>query len=322
MLLATKASRSTVRVPRHPVRVAAGVLPTLLTWLVTITGAVTVVLVLRDLFHTIWHPSGHGLLAPLVMRGTWRATRSLGERARSLAGPLGILLVMVAWASLAVLGWALVFLPHLPGSFSYATGLLPDQRSMPLDALYLALVTVTTAGFGDIVPVEGWLRAVTPLAALMGITLVTAAVTWVLQLYPALARRRVLAVRVRLLAGELEGNPAAAGLAQLPTSTVHELASAVTATRIDFTQYAEGYWFFDRPDTALAAGLPVLLRLADAGRDADRSEQRVAAAVLRGSLDDLAATLDRQFLHSDRDTAGVLAMYAERSGQPGQPESR
>jgi hypothetical protein len=67
---------------------------------------------------------------------------------------------------------------------------------MVLDALYLSTVAMSTLGFGDIVPVDGWLRLVVPVQALVGFLLLTAAVSWVLQVYPAPARRRVLAVRL------------------------------------------------------------------------------------------------------------------------------
>ncbi len=293
-----------------------------MSWLISAAGAVLVAVVLRDVFHTIWHPSGHGALTRLVMRSTWRAGRSLGERTRMLTGPLGMLLVVATWATLTVVGWALVFGPHLPGSFSYSAGLLPGQRSMVLDAVYLSLVTVATLGFGDITPIEGWLRVVTPLAALMGIVLVTAAVTWVLQLYPALARRRVLAVRLRLLAAAQHGVPEAARAAQVPPSTVHDLAATVSAVRIDVTQYPESHWFFDRHDTSLAVELPGLLTLAEAGENSDQAELRVAAAVLRGALVDLADTLDRQFFRVRRDTAGVLQVYAQQAGGRARPSVR
>ncbi len=38
-------------------------------WLVTLTGVAMVLIVLRDLFHTLWHPTRHGGLSRIVMRG-------------------------------------------------------------------------------------------------------------------------------------------------------------------------------------------------------------------------------------------------------------
>lgn len=39
-----------------------------MTWLLTVAGALLVLLALRDIFHTLWHPSGFGTLARLVFR--------------------------------------------------------------------------------------------------------------------------------------------------------------------------------------------------------------------------------------------------------------
>lgn len=80
-----------------------------------------------------------------------------------LAGPLSMVAVITTWGSLTILGSALLCLPHMPGSFSYASGLDPALRSALVDALYLSLVVGTTLGFGDLLPVPGWLRLGVPL---------------------------------------------------------------------------------------------------------------------------------------------------------------
>jgi hypothetical protein len=83
------------------------------------------------------------------------------------------------WTVLIVLGWTLVYWPHISHGFSYAEGLQPTVRTDFLDALYLSLVMVATLGLGDIVPDDGWLRIVAPLQALVGFALLTALVSWV-----------------------------------------------------------------------------------------------------------------------------------------------
>lgn len=169
-------------------------------WVVGGAGMAVVLVVLRDVFHTLLHPSGHGQLSRALTRFAWFLARRSGTAGMRLAGPLAMMAVIGAWAVLTILGWAMIYLPHLPSSFSYGPGLDPARRSVVADALYLSLVVGATLGFGDIVPVSGWLRLVTPLEALMGFALFTASVTWILQIYPALATRRALAIRLRLLA--------------------------------------------------------------------------------------------------------------------------
>ena len=78
---------------------------------------------------------------------------------------------------------------HVGGLLVEPPGLEPSERIDLLDSLYLSLVTVAALGYGDIVPTYAWLRLVSPLEALIGCALLTAAVSWILQIHPALARK-------------------------------------------------------------------------------------------------------------------------------------
>ena len=167
-------------------------------WVVTGVGVVVVLAALRDIFHTLWHPSGRGGLARRVLAAVWRAGRPRQghRRVRVLAGPLAMVVVVIAWVALILLGWTLIYWPHLEDGFFISESLQQTTRDGVLDALYLSMVTLATLGFGDIVPTEEWLRVAVPLQAMLGFVLLTAAVTWVLQVYPALMRRRALAIRL------------------------------------------------------------------------------------------------------------------------------
>lgn len=272
-------------------------------WLISLLGGLLVFLVLRDIFHTLLHPGGHGQLSRAVMRGMWRVARRTGRVGMGLAGPLTMLAVIGTWLTLMVLGWALVYLPHLPGSFSYAPGLDPTVRSPVADALYLALVVGATLGFGDLVPQPGWLRVVTPLQAFMGFALFTASVTWILQIYPALGRRRALAVRLRLLTDQQDVASA------LPASVLHGLAAELVAVRVDLEQYTETYYFHDGPSTSLARVLPATVALAEATAGAAEPGRAVAGRALLGALNDLADVLDAQYLGSDGGRDATIEAY-------------
>ncbi|MGQ5635808.1 MULTISPECIES: potassium channel family protein [unclassified Streptomyces] len=170
-------------------------------WLVSLAGVGLVMVALRDLFHTLWHPTRHAGLSRLVMTGMWRLARRLRARRRvvGLVGPLAMVTVVGLWAAVIILGWAIIYWPHMPGAFTLTPGSRAAQQPTLLDSVYLSLVTVATLGLGDITPAAGWLRLVSPLEALVGFALLTATVSWVLEVYPALTRRRVLAIRLALL---------------------------------------------------------------------------------------------------------------------------
>ncbi|MFI9610095.1 potassium channel family protein [Streptomyces sp. NPDC052023] len=285
-------------------------------WLVSLVGAGLVMLTLRDLFHTLWHPTRHGGLSRLVMTALWRLARRLRARRRvvGLVGPLAMVTVVSMWAATVILGWAIVYWPHMPGAFTFSPGSKAAQEPALLDSLYLSLVTVATLGLGDIAPGEGWLRLVSPLEALVGFVLLTATVSWVLEIYPALTRRRVLAIRLALLrdsAPTPQQIDCTAGALLLDS-----LATEVVRVRIDFTQYAEAYYFHDGEDhSSLAATVGYAATLAQRGQAAQRPEVRLAGDLLAGALNDLAAIVDQRFLHTGGTAAEVFAAYAADHGR-------
>ncbi|KUO06264.1 potassium channel family protein [Streptomyces caeruleatus] len=285
-------------------------------WLVSLFGAGLVMVSLRDLFHTLWHPTRHGGLSRLVMTALWRLARRFRGRRRvvGLVGPLAMVTVVGMWAGTVVIGWAVVYWPHMPESFAFSPGSEAAQEPALLDSLYLSLVTVATLGLGDIAPGEGWLRLISPLEALVGFALLTATVSWVLEIYPALTRRRVLAIRLALLRdadptpGQLDSTAGALLL--------DSLATEVVRVRIDFTQYAEAYYFHDGDDnSSLAAIVGYAAVLAEHGQAASLAEVRLAGDLLAGALKDLSTILDQRFLHTGGSPAEVFAEYATDHGR-------
>jgi hypothetical protein len=61
-------------------------------WIVTVVGILLVTVVARDMFHTLFHPVGHGSIASQVMKLVWRLLRLFppDRRIASLTGPLGL----------------------------------------------------------------------------------------------------------------------------------------------------------------------------------------------------------------------------------------
>ncbi|WP_324650092.1 potassium channel family protein [Georgenia sp. H159] len=288
-----------------------------MTWAMSVLGGVLVVTALWDVFHTLWHPSGQGPVGKLVMRLVWRLSRHLGKRGRRLSGPSTMVLVIVTWAGMIIVGWALIYWPHMPDGFSFSPGLAPEQRNDALDALYLSLVAIATLGLGDIAPTEPGLRILVPLEALLGFALLTAAVSWVLQVYPALTRRRALALR---LDGLRRVGTTDVLLGMSPATAARLLdgvTDAVGAVYVDLLQYSESYYFRDANDrTTLAMTAPYARELAGTAAGSDSEDLRHAGRALSAVLDDLATVLDDQFLHTGADTEAVLDAYREDQRLP------
>ncbi|MET9885561.1 potassium channel family protein [Streptomyces sp. NPDC006430] len=291
-----------------------------MSWLINAVGSVLVLFVLRDVFHTLWHPTRHGGLSRMIMSCFWQLSGSLTARRRAsgLAGPLAMVAVVGVWALTVVVGWALIYWPHMPEAFTYTAELRPADHAGFIDALYVSLVHVSTLGLGDIAPTEGWLRVLAPMEALVGFVLLTATVSWTLGIYPALARRRAMALRLSHLSRThptTEQIDTDAGAAVLDG-----LADGISVISVDFMQYAESYYFYDGDDrTSLARHLTYADNLADQAAGARHPDVRLSAAVLRAALEDLAVILDQRFLHTRGTPRRVFEAFAHDHGRHAGP---
>jgi hypothetical protein len=141
--------------------------------LAALVGAVLIVWMLVDSFLTLLATNlrnGRWSFTGLYYRTAWRTVRSAAQRVRSehrrerllsVFGPASFLGLLVAWTTVEILGWGLVWWALRDG-FSGAIGDLSD-------AVYYSGVVYFSIGFGDILPVTGPLRFLTVLAGLSGL---------------------------------------------------------------------------------------------------------------------------------------------------------
>ena len=111
----------------------------------TITGVGLILLMAVDVFHTLLYPHGTGPVCRMIMRALWVLSRRFAGRASAAAAPAAMAAVIGAWVSLAIMGWALVYLPHLPGGFVYAEG-VPQGGDLS-EAVYISMVSLSTVGY-------------------------------------------------------------------------------------------------------------------------------------------------------------------------------
>jgi hypothetical protein len=279
-----------------------------------VAGAVLIVTALRDVFDVLFNETTRGVLAHIVTRGVWRVFRVIGRRRRSLfqlAGPFAVLAVVTTWGLLLIVGWALVFLPHMPEAFNLGSGVDPSQPFV--DALYTSMTTLSTVGFGDVSPATPLLRVLTPLEALLGFGLLTASISWLLSIYPVLSRRRSLAYEVNLLASSQEkleldvldlGEGGAEGI-------YSELISRLVAVERDMATFPVAYYFASSDARfELSATMPKLLDLAERGaKEGTPDGVRLRATMLREAIDDFAQTLSGFHGVDKGETAEMIAAY-------------
>jgi hypothetical protein len=258
----------------------------------TAVGIMVIMIGLRDMFHSLLHPRGKGALSHAVLSGIWRLSRVTGHRVGSAVGPAGMLAVVVLWVVLQGVGWALVYAPHIPTGFTYSPGIDPTRYPDPIEALYVSFVNLATLGFGDVVPTDPWIRWATPLQALTGFGLLTAALTWFTQVYPPLSRRRALALDLNALA-ETDYARTAPALEPAAVARVLEaLAEQINKTTVDLAQNTESYYFQEQaPELSLARQLPHAMRLRDQALACPSPQLHASAGVLDQALHHLAVQL-------------------------------
>lgn len=89
--------------------------------ILTVAGTAAIILGLNDMFHTLLHPKGQGRLSGLVLAAAWRISRMSGHRLGSAVGPAAMVAVILLWVVLQLVGWALIYLPHIPDGFMYSS---------------------------------------------------------------------------------------------------------------------------------------------------------------------------------------------------------
>jgi hypothetical protein len=158
-----------------------------------VVGVVLIVVAAVDGVLTTVHPTRRGPLSAAAARGAWVASHALSRAAGrpglvGAAGPLAVLSVFTTWIVLFWVGYALVYLAYVD-SLSYSPSGSYGARDF-WDALYVSGMSLTTAGFGDVVGGTDALRLVTVAEAATGFGVITAAITYLLSVYPLVSDLR------------------------------------------------------------------------------------------------------------------------------------
>jgi hypothetical protein len=164
-------------------------------WLAIGGGALLVLIVLRDTFETIVLPrrvTQRVRLTRIFYHLTWSPGAAAARRWRpgtrreqflSLYGPLSVLALLVIWALLLIVGFALLHWGF--GSRVQA----PDHSGSFWTDVYLSGTTFFTLGIGDVTPTANAGRIITVLEAGAGFGVLALVIGYMPTLYQAFARR-------------------------------------------------------------------------------------------------------------------------------------
>jgi hypothetical protein len=171
-------------------------------------GVGLLLVIIYDVYATVLHSSArYGPIGERMNRGVWRAARTVAatlprmqrHKFLNLVGPLMLPSLLLTYIVLLVFAFALIYYPHLPTGFTAAREAAGAGFD---DALYFSGLSLTTVGYGDIVPRTGAMRFVAVFESAVGIISITLAITYLLTVYGALEHKRIAALSLYHQAGE------------------------------------------------------------------------------------------------------------------------
>lgn len=169
--------------------------------LLTIAGIGLIAFVFYDIYATILRATKYpGAFSEILNRSLWwiatRFTKNLERRRRhrilSALGPLLMPLLITFFLIMLLTGFALIYLPRIESSFKFDEA---AQGSAILRAFYFSGITLTTVGYGDILPLTGAMRLAALVESALGIAVISISITYLLTVYRALERKRAVALK-------------------------------------------------------------------------------------------------------------------------------
>ena len=296
-----------------------------------IVGAALMLLLLGDIFLTVLYArAGTGWLAPYWSRVVWAGLRaaagSLGPgrgRFLSFGGPLIVVSLIGFWSLGLTAGAALIIRPEL------GIAIRPSSGDTPTDfvtALLVAGNSLSIVGGGDYAPHTAGTRILFLFNSLIGASVLSLVLSYLVQVYSALRERNALALTIHLMtastgdAAEMLVRLGLDGGTSDATSELSNLARSLVATKEAHHFYPLLFYFrFEDPLYSMSRFSFVVLDLVTLIRtvlDEQRFRSLIHSAPV-ASLHECAllllSTLDRN-LPAGTDV-GVDPAEAHRTGQ-------
>ena len=275
-------------------------------------GAGLFAAVLLDVFLTVLYARmGSSIIAGPLARLAWRVFRAasapFGRRrgvVLSFCGPAVLALLVTAWSLGLTLGAALVIHPALGSGIRSANG--GESPTDFVAALDAAGNSLSVVGSGEFAPRTTAYRLLYLFNSLVGMSILSLTLTYLMQVYSALRERNVLGLKLHLATGET--GDAAELLARIgprgefDTGLLSETAAEVAAAKEGHHFYPVLFYFrFDTPIYSVsrvclvALDAVTLIRTALADRYAAVRQSAAVEQVERAAMK-LLESLDRNFL--------------------------
>src|SRR5690242_12826637 len=262
------------------------------------------------MFNDLFHPTQSGALSEWIAGRVFRLCRR-SPGLLPTAGPLSIVLVIFTWAFLVTTGFALIYWAAFPADYQLKTGTAPSNADHWWWSFYYSLEMMTTLGLGDIQPNPTWLKILSACHTLIGFSFVTASITWIVLVFPALRRVRTLSRKAITLA-EAEERTGVCVTAAGMHMILAGLAEEVIQSRVDLIHFPILFYFYSEDRRAsMPDALFPLMRFARAGEQGGDALVRLAATGLHIALRDVAELVGNRLKCRNREPEAVFKAYQE-----------
>ncbi|MEA2464946.1 MAG: hypothetical protein QOJ98_2693 [Acidobacteriota bacterium] len=173
-------------------------------WLEPLAGAIVLAITLLDVFLTVLYArAGTGLLAPRLAQGMWRVFRGLAGRRHAgilnYCGPAQLVALVLMWGVLLALGAGLVIHP------AHGTGVKSSSGTTDTDfvtAVFVGGSSMSIVGASDYGPATTGYKLLFLFNSLVGMSVTSLTLTYLMQVYTALRSRNTLGLMVHAQSGE------------------------------------------------------------------------------------------------------------------------
>jgi len=274
-----------------------------MTVLVTVVGAALIMAGLADVFKTLFHPALHGAMSDRIARMVWKVCRAAADRhpkTLTFAGPIALIFIIADWVLLNFIGFGLIYFPHIKVGF--------------WGAMVNSLEALSTLAEGSNAGIS-WLRVLSGVEAIIGFTIFTASISWLLSIYPIIESRRSVAHTATLLheAEKETGVDLIREASQEASTTMFSLAQELAVLRNQMAQFPITHYFYvGEAKTVLAGILPYLADLADRTvNPAAPKNLRIPGTMLGGAVSDFLCFIAQFVLgQPSTDRTEIMAAYA------------
>jgi len=217
--------------------------------LVQLIGIAMVLLSLVDVFMTVLYARvGTGPLSHRLATYAWpvvrRATRPLPHRTRytllSFFGPGYLVSLITIWIALLLLGFTLFTWPELGRGVANTSGTTPTDF---WTAFYYAGGSLTTVGNTPLQPASRLFKFINVIDSALGISVMTLALSYVIQIYTALHGRNALVLGLHHASGST-GDAAALLAGMGPGDDFSRAGSTVANLAASATSVYEAHHFY------------------------------------------------------------------------------